>query len=140
MAAEDKTKKLASTAAAFFGALAEFLNEEAKAPAVVTPAEAAPAAKPAAAPKKAAAATKVETPPAAAPAETKPAASPAPEANGKEDPGAVMAKCRTALSEYAKTYGREGVRALLDKYGAAGKALSDVPVENFPALLAEASA
>jgi hypothetical protein len=82
-------------------------------------------------------ASKKKTEEKAKPAET-PAAEPAKaEEKAKpaaEDGKAIMDKIRDACKEYANVYGRDGLRAVLDKY-APGKTVADIPADKLPEFL-----
>lgn len=71
----------------------------------------------------------------AKPAET-PAAEPKAEAPkpAADDGKAIMDKIRDACKEYANVYGRDGLRAVLDKY-APGKTVADIPADKLPEFL-----
>jgi hypothetical protein len=45
-----------------------------------------------------------------------------------------MDKIRDACKEYANVYGRDGLRAVLDKY-APGKTVADIPADKLPEFL-----
>jgi hypothetical protein len=82
-------------------------------------------------PKAPASKKKTEAP---KPAET-PAAEPKAEEKAKPDDGkAIMDKIRDACKEYANVYGRDGLRAVLDKY-APGKTVADIPADKLPEFL-----
>jgi hypothetical protein len=84
-------------------------------------------------PKAPASKKKTEAP---KPAET-PAAEPKAEEKAKpaaDDGKAIMDKIRDACKEYANVYGRDGLRAVLDKY-APGKTVADIPADKLPEFL-----